>query len=101
MEISNNEQIQGAINSIENADATPPHLGVTLRLVRSDGMQVLCRSLHLGCSVAFCELYLYTCMERGHIKGFIILLQLGSSDRVQGSLQFFELGFSNFYSSGI
>ena len=47
----------------------------------------------MGCSVAFCELYLYTCMERGHIKGFMILLQLGSSDRVQGSLQFFALGF--------
>ncbi len=24
---------------IENADATPPHLEVTLRLVRSDGVQ--------------------------------------------------------------
>ena len=40
-------------------------------------------------------------MERGHTKGFVILLQLGSCDRVQGSQQFFELGFSNFYSSGI
>ena len=56
------------INIIENADATPPHLEVTLRLVSSAGMQVLCRSLHLGCSAVFCELYLYTCMdmERGH-----------------------------------
>ena len=25
--------------TIENADATPPHLEVTLRLVRSDGVQ--------------------------------------------------------------
>ena len=56
-------------------------------------MQVLCRSLPLGCSVDFCELYLYTCMERGHAKGFMILLQLGSLDRAQGSSQFFALNF--------
>ena len=78
---------------IENAGATPPHLEVTLRLGALMGCRVLCSSLHLGCSVDFCELYLYTCMERGHTKGFVILLQLGSSDGMQGSLQFFELGF--------
>ena len=39
MVLRNNEQRQGTINSIENADATPPHLGVILRLVSSDGMQ--------------------------------------------------------------
>ena len=32
-------KVQGTTNSIENADATPPHLEVTLRLVRSDGVQ--------------------------------------------------------------
>ena len=35
----------------------------------------LCSSLHLGCSVVFCELYLYTCMERGHAKGLHVRKQ--------------------------
>ena len=30
-----------------------------------------------------------------------VFVQMRSSDRVQGSLQFFALGFYNFYSSGI
>ena len=36
---------------------------------------VFCSSLHLGCSVVFCELYLYTCMERGHAKGLHVRKQ--------------------------
>ena len=39
------------------------------------GCRVLCRSLHLGCSVDFCELYLHTCMERGHAKGLHVRKQ--------------------------
>ena len=52
---------------------------VTLRLVRSDGVQVLCRSLHLGCSVDSCELYLYTRMdmEREHANGLHVAKQHG------------------------
>ena len=66
MEIRNNEQGQGTTNSIENADVTPPHLEVTLRLGALMGCRVLCSSLHLGCSVDFCELHLCAWMERGH-----------------------------------
>ena len=54
--------------TIENTDATPPHLKVTLRLGALMECRVLCLSLHLGCSVAFCELHLYTWMERGHVQ---------------------------------
>ena len=39
------------------------------------GCRVLCRSLHLGCPVDFCELYLHTCMERGHAKGLHVRKQ--------------------------
>ena len=68
----------GYYYSIENADATPLHLEVILRLVRSDGVQVLCRSLHLGCSVDSCELYLYTCIERRQAKGLHFRKQHGN-----------------------
>jgi len=36
---------------------------------------VFCSSLHLGCSVVLCELYLHTCMERGHAKGLHVRKQ--------------------------
>ena len=53
---------------IENADATPPHLEVTVRLGALMGCRVLCSSLHLGCSADFCELHLYTWMECAHVQ---------------------------------
>ena len=39
------------------------------------GCRVLCRSLHLGCSVDFCELYLYTWMEHGHAQSLHVRKQ--------------------------
>ena len=48
--------------SIENADATPPHLEVTLHLGSCNGVQGSCQFFAFGCSIDFCELYLCACV---------------------------------------